>query len=150
MGVTPTYNMDAIRKKLEKDLITISNIIIMRLTNLGEKAINHARLIPHDIGYTNRTGALRASTGYVVYAQGKAIVSNFKGGNPVGLETGLTLANEIGSKYTTGWVLIVVAGMNYAVYVESANRDVLTSTEQLVTVELPKILKELEKKFSKI
>jgi hypothetical protein len=42
-----------------------------------------------------------------------------------------------------------VAGMSYAVYVESTGRDVLTSTETLAKKELPKLINDLVDSINK-
>jgi len=43
----------------------------------------------------------------------------------VGILQGQALAEELAKRFTKGYVLIVVAGMHYAHYVESLNKDVL-------------------------
>jgi hypothetical protein len=43
----------------------------------------------------------------------------------------LALINELKEKYNKGFVLIVVAGMDYAVYVEALGRNVLSSSKLL-------------------
>jgi hypothetical protein len=59
-----------------------------------------------------------------------------------GVKAGQSLARKVGSE-TTGVCLVVTAGMNYAVHVESKGRDVITSAEQLAKRELPKMLAKL-------
>jgi hypothetical protein len=86
--------------------------------------------------YQDQTGALRSSIGYVLYHNGVEVSSSFEstGGEKgdEGAQTGLALArkkaDEAGNKTI---VAIVVAGMDYALYMESKGRDVLTgSTKQ--------------------
>ena len=71
-----------------------------------------------------------------------------KEGN-TGIKEGQKLAKTIGSKYPEGVVLVVTAGMNYALYVESKGRDVLTSAEHLAQQELPKMLQKLVSNIEK-
>lgn len=47
------------------------------------------------------------------------------------------------SEIEQGWALIVVAGINYALVIESRGLDVLTSAEQLAKSELSGLLKQL-------
>ncbi|MGV4578106.1 hypothetical protein ACQ1R5_10635 [Ornithobacterium rhinotracheale] len=46
-------------------------------------------------------------------------------------------------KYPRGYVLVVVAGMNYALYVESKGYNVLSTAEQLAEREVPRLLNEI-------
>ncbi len=83
-------------------------------------------------GFHDQTGNLRSSIGYVVVKDGKPVNVSFgavKGGH-AGVNEGQRLALQVGSRQTDGYALVVVAGMNYAVHVESKGRDVLTSAEK--------------------
>ena len=105
--------------------------IIESLCRIGEEVVTLAKLIPSERGFTDRTGNLRSSIGYVVCKDGQPIKIAFeavKGGHE-GVHTGQKLALEVGAN-SEGYTLVVVAGMNYAVYVESKGRDVLTSAEK--------------------
>lgn len=106
--------------------------IIESLCRIGEEAVTLAKSIPPERGFTDRTGNLRSSIGYVVCKDGKPINTAFeavKGGHS-GVHTGQRLATGLAKNYPEGYTLIVVAGMNYAVHVESKGRDVLTSAEK--------------------
>ena len=46
-------------------------------------------------------------------------------------------------KETKGVALVVVAGMNYAAYVEARGKNVLSSAEHLAERELPRMLEKL-------
>jgi hypothetical protein len=83
--------------------------------------------------YPDQTHALRSSIGYVLYHNGVEVASCFEstGGEKgeEGAQTGLALARkkaeETGNKTI---VAVVVAGMDYALYVESKGLDVLTGS----------------------
>ena len=129
----------------------INLAILMQLRVLGEKCVNHARQIDKTIGFEDQTGNLRSSLGYVIYLNGKPVGENFekvRGGNE-GLEKGKKLAKEIAGDYPRGFLLVVVAGMEYAVYVEANNRDVLTSAEHLAEKKLPEMLKQIDDKIKR-
>lgn len=153
MGIEAKFTIEEVRRKLEADLAKINRLIFLRLSYLGELCVNHARTVPAQIGYTDRTGALRASTGYAIYANGKQIRADFTGDGTKASEgnaAGLQRVEEIAQSHTNGWVLIVVAGMNYAIYVEALGRDVLTSAEQLAREAMPGMLQDLTRQVSKI
>ena len=130
MGLTAKFkgDIDATFRLL---LDEVERKIVESLCRIGEEVVTLAKLIPPERGFTDRTGNLRSSIGYVVCKDGQPINIAFeavKGGH-VGVNTGQRLALNIAKQYAEGYTLIVVAGMDYAVYVESKGRDVLTSAE---------------------
>lgn len=100
--------------------------------------------------YTDRTGNLRNSVGYIIFENGniideyfeKAVTGTEKSGEDP-LKIGRDLAIEVGSDFP-GIVLVVVAGMKYAMYVEAKGKNVLTSAELLARKELPKLFEALK------
>ena len=120
--------------------------IVEMLCSIGEEAVTTAKTIPEERGFTDRTGNLRSSIGYVVFKDGKPVTEYFiqKNDGKEGVEKGRELAEQIG-KETAGYTLVVVAGMNYAVCVESKGRDVLTSGELKAKEILPKHLDDMYK-----
>lgn len=124
------------------------------LCRIGEEAVRLAKLIPAERGFTDRTGNLRSSIGYVVCKGGRPLNIAFeavKGGH-VGVNEGERLALKLAQNHTDGKpYLIVVAGMHYAVYVESKGRDVLTSAEKeaekLVAREIADLITNVQNAF---
>ena len=144
MGITANFkgNIDATFKAL---LAEVERQIIESLCRIGEEAVKLAKMIPPERGFNDQTGNLRSSIGYVVVKDGKPVNVSFgavKGGH-TGVNEGQRLALQIGSKQTEGYALIVVAGVNYAVHVESKGRDVLTSAEKFAEKEIAKELADL-------
>lgn len=86
----------------------------------GERCISEAR---NNGNYANQTGNLRNSVGYRVILEG--VIQKEAQINALNRK----LTDDIALKYPTGLVLIVVAGMNYAAYVEAKNYNVLSSAE---------------------
>jgi hypothetical protein len=146
MGIVPKFSKADVEKRFNNFLRVIEKRQIERLQYLGEMCVSHARSIPKDVGFEDQTGNLRSSIGYVVFKNGVAVKDNYVNvlGGSEGVKAGKELAREKGAKYKDGFVLIVTAGMEYAVHVEAKGRDVLTSAESLATNELPKILNELK------
>lgn len=93
---------------------------VKHFVETGERCISEAR---SNGNYKNRTGNLRNSVGYRVILNG--VVQQEANINALNRK----LTDEITLKYPTGLVLIVVAGMNYAAYVEAKNYNVLSSAE---------------------
>lgn len=118
--------------------------VITLLNTVGLQCVEEARSHPK---YKDRTGNLRSSIGYVVLEDGVTIRKS-------GFDKVLSTATEAQSKsnaliarlaatYNKGLVLVVVAGMNYATYVESKGLNVLNSAKTLGKTLVPRMLKEL-------
>lgn len=141
--ITPQFTPADIERMLQEKIAKYQEKIVRILRIVGEKCINEART---NGSYQDQTGNLRSSIGYIVLKDGKPIEKGgFKltksGGN--GQKEGETFINKVISQYPSGFVLVVVAGMKYAAYVEARNYNVLSSAELLAEKEVPKLLKAL-------
>ncbi len=95
--------------------------------------------------YTDQTGALNASTGFQLYRDGELVEEYFEDaaggsgeGNNNGKNTGKQVATEAAASLGAPIAAVVVAGMPYAIYVESKGYDVLTAAMH----QMPDILKQ--------
>ena len=97
---------------------------------------------PHQPNYIEWTHYLKASIGYAVYNDGEKIAEHFdagSGGKGIsGTDAGRQLADRVAGEYPGGLVAVIVAGSEYAAYVESKGYDVLTGA----TTEASKILQK--------
>lgn len=144
MGISANFNINDIDATFKALLAEVDRQLIESLTRVGEEAVKLAKMIPPERGFKDRTGNLRSSIGYVVFVDGKPVNVDFvavKDGH-AGVIEGQRLALQVGSK-TEGYALVVVAGMNYAVHVESKGRDVLTSAEKFAEKEVAEHLADL-------
>lgn len=146
MAIKPNFTKDDVRKRFDAFLNEIEKKQIARLQRLGEMCLVEART---NKGYMMQTGALLSSTGYEVFVDGVAIHSQFDAASgaesnaaETGIKSGQSIAESIG-KGTKGIALVVVAGMNYAAYVEAKGYNVLSSAEHLAERELPRMLEKL-------
>lgn len=131
MGITSNIDFADLTDRFERLLIEVDAQILEMLHRIGQEAVTAARNVPENVGFKDQTGNLRSSIGYVIFKDGVEIESFFnqvKDGTE-GVKTGKKLADDIGKEHTEGYTLVVVAGMNYAIYVESKGRDVLTTGE---------------------
>ena len=113
------------------------------LDYVGLECVKEARTMRK---YTDQTGNLRSSTGYAVVYNGRIVKqSNFekvKQTATEGAATGKKLIRQLASSYADGLVLILVAGMKYAIYVEARGYNVLNSAEDLARRLVPEMLRE--------
>lgn len=123
--ITPKSQID---KHLESEIKKREQKLIRVLNYIGMTCISEAR---NSGDYIDRTGNLRSSIGYAILNNGKIEkISSFqtiKKGTK-GKEKGNEIIKNISSDFNYGIILIVVAGMNYAAYVET-KRNVLSSSE---------------------
>lgn len=111
------------------------------LSSLGERVVRYAR--EHG-NYTDRTGNLRNSIGYVVIQNGNIVRENF--GNGIPQQMARTYALEVGRQrggYKT--YLVWVAGMEYAKYVEASSFDVIESSGDWVEATAQTLMEEFKR-----
>lgn len=148
--LVPRFTKEDITKLLQQRVALIEQAVLMRLQRIGETFVTNAR---NNGSYTDRTGNLRSSTGYVVLKNGVQYntggFSQVKGGAG-GTTTGRRFIDEVKAKFPTGLVLIVVAGMDYAAAVEAKGKDVLTGSSQVAKKQLKEAIRSLSKKVGKI
>lgn len=120
---TSKHDLDTVflRAKQEFDRKTISY-----LSRLGKQVVQYAK--EHGT-YTDRTGNLRDSIGYVVVQYGKIVDEDFGSGKSIAKEKARNYAMEIARKLSGSRAYLVwVAGMDYARSVEAHGYDVLESS----------------------
>lgn len=146
MAIRPNFTRDDVKRTFDRFLAVVKKKQIVRLQKLGEMCLIEAR---NNKGYMMQTGALLSSTGYMIFDDGVALHTQFDAASGAesnaaqdGIKAGESLAEKVG-KETKGVALVVVAGMNYAMYVEAKGYNVLTSAEHLAERELPRMLEKL-------
>lgn len=144
--ITP---MQAVQDYLKVQLDRREKVLLNILFYTGEEGTNVARLSG---SYTDRTGNLRSSTGFVVVKDGRIVsTSGFvqipprerKDGDVYdGGKQGKEFIRKIVSEFPQGIALIEVAGMNYSGYVSAMGYDVLDSSEDAAERMLTQLLKQ--------
>ncbi len=143
-GLTPLFNLNLIRASLKEKFEEYDRKTLEALQYAGEEFVNKARLVRT---YFDDTGNLRSSIGYVILKDGKVIYQNFRKAadstdGELGVLEGMNLANDLAKEHPHGFVLIGLAGMNYAAAVESRGYDVITGSDP--SGELKSILNEIK------
>lgn len=153
MGIRMTTPMSEVNAAIKAEAERAEMLTIRALSYLGEKCVIEAKDRPQESSWFDQSGNLRSSIGYVVVSNGRIVqYSDF---NPVkqgyeGLKEGKELAAELARKYTSGYALVVVAGMNYAELVEAMdNKVVLASAELYARQELPNMMNKLKTQIAR-
>lgn len=154
MAIECKTAMSEIQEYIRLSIERTDKVVIRNLQRLGEEAVIYARNRTGEESWYDQTGNLRSSIGYVIARDGSIVR---RGGFSQILEgtegptEGKQFAKEMAEAYPGKYVLIVVAGMSYASYVEDMeNKDVLASSSLFVERELPKVIKRIDEQISKI
>lgn len=140
-GLTPIFTTGYVQNVLQDYVKERVNKEIAILVRIGETFVNDARVKGE---YSDDTGNLRASIGYILINEGKVINQNISGQGSEGKIQALDYANLLKEKYNKGLVLVGFAGMNYAAAVEAKGYDVITNsapTSETLTSAFNKFLK---------
>ena len=148
-GLTPLFTDSDLERWFDKFQDRAEEKIFKLLSAAGEKFVEVSR---KSGSYKDQTGNLRSSIGYIIAIDGESVSENFeKANNGSDKDTGINkakqLAEDISLAYQGGYILIGVAGMDYAAIVEAKGRDVITSGNIQCEEYLKKALKSV---FSKM
>jgi hypothetical protein len=127
MGIKNRATQSQIDGMFAVRLERIETAIISRLIFIGETFVNNARA---NGTYNDITGNLRGSICYVVLKNGS---KKSPGDVP---SSSSKRMKELIAQFNKGYVLIVLAGMDYAAAVESKGKDVLTASSTIAKVQL--------------
>lgn len=137
-GVHPTYKMASVAHYVNQFSLTWDKKVLKVLQKVGEDFVDRAR---SKSTYRDRTGNLRSSIGFTVYKDGYKIFSDYQG-TSIG-QTKAKNATFQAMHFPTGFVLIGVAGMEYAQYVEAKHYDVISGSEPTIE-EIQEYIDEIE------
>ena len=151
-GLTPMWSNREVGRWFDYFVERAEVRIYRLLQRAGEEFVKIARKKGN---YQDHTGNLRSSIGYVIVKDGDILTENYKLSDKKGSDkhTGLReakrLVSELASVYPDGWVLIGVAAMPYAVYVEAIdNLDVASVATEHTEVWIKKQSKVLFDKLA--
>ena len=152
--IVPKFTKADIRKMLEARKQLILDKITERLQKIGETFVTNAKnngtmfLGPFlTSGYKDHTGNLRSSIGYVILYNGAQLNSKIEG-EAEGVRFAKKAIADISLKYPSGFVLIGVAGMDYAAAVESKGFDVISNSATIAAIELRNAMKRFQQSLN--
>lgn len=143
MGIAPKFGSGLIAAQVQAFEKRLEQAAIFQMQYLGEELVKYAKAMR---SYKDRTGNLTNSMGYAV-AKGTEIL--YFGGpqqSGPGNDAALRMAKKMLEPYPNRISLIIVAGMNYAAYVEAKGYNVILPAELKAKTEFPQTMQKLMEK----
>lgn len=113
------------------------------LKYLGEELAKYAK---DNHNYTDQTGNLTNSIGYAVVRNKEIVYSGGENQPGEGSQEALKVAMKMAAKADETFSLIIVAGMNYAAYVEARGYNVILPAELKAKKDFPEAMNKLMEK----
>lgn len=150
MDLKPQFNRAQVQAFIAKELEKMDQFVFNELLFIGLEFVRNARI---NADFTDRTGNLRSSIGFLILKNGKVLKEDFEESSNgtekgPGKAKGREFALEAVEGVTQGFVLIVVAGMQYAAAVEAKGYDVLTSSAFAAEDQLKQSLERVKRVFN--
>ena len=118
MGIIANFDIDELFKGVYEAVDAITDAVTQSIIAACMQTVAKAPTL------------LRSSIGFVVYDHGQKVVDNFQGAGGAsaaeGVNKGKQVAEAAAKEHPAAIVAVVVAGADYALYVESKGYDVVT------------------------
>lgn len=146
MGITPMFGNDAIGAQVRLFQKRLEEAALFLLKDLGEELTKYAK---EKHNYTDRTGNLTNSIGYAVVRNKEIVYCGGENQPGEGFQEALKVAQKMAATADETFSLIIVAGMNYAAYVEAKGYNVILPAELKAKTDFPKAMRMLMDKAEK-
>lgn len=153
--IVPKFNFTKIKAQIEQAKTILDKKVLEALHRAGMEIVNYAK--DHRV-YNDQTGNLTNSIGFVVlkYGEEKSIFFEEKvrglSSDKNGKAEGEKYARQLTSKYISErYTLLIVAGMQYASFVEDMeHKSVLEHSKQFAPEVLKQALKFVKKELANL
>lgn len=139
MGISPDFKEGAVSAQVEAFRQNLGRAVLTLLKYLGEDLVRYAR---DNHNYTDRTGNLTSSIGYVITREGKIVFDGIAS-SVDSRESALRVARQMAADSGQAYTLIIVAGMSYASYVEAKGYNVILPAELKAKKDFPAAMERL-------
>lgn len=127
MAIKAKFDIDKLFEGVYAKVEDIQDAVIEAIKAACLDTVRNARGLNT---YKDRSGLLRSSIGFVIYDHGKKVTDNFEARNGEKGSEGAALGKKVAEQAAASWpnciVAVVVAGADYAIYVESKGYDVIS------------------------
>ena len=141
MGIKPKFGNGFVAAQVKAFQERLEKATIFLLQSLGEELAKYAK--DHH-NYQDQTGNLTNSIGYAVVRQGKIVTYGGELQPGEGAAEGLKVATQMASTLPNSFSLIIVAGMNYAAYVEAKGYNVILPARLKAIKDFPQAVARLQ------
>lgn len=140
MGISPTFGKGYVANQVQVFQQRLETATIFLLKYLGESLAKYAKEMH---SYTDRTGNLTNSIGYAVVKKSDIVFFAGPEGSGESEKAAMQTAMKMAQSLQHDYSLLIVAGMNYAAYVEAKGYSVILPAELKCMTEFPKAMKKL-------
>jgi hypothetical protein len=141
MGIKPKFGNGAVAAQVNAFQVRLEKATVFMLQNLGEELAKYAK---ERHNYQDQTGNLTNSIGYAVVRQGKILTYGGENQPGEGAAEGLKVAQQMAATLPNSFSLIIVAGMNYAAYVEAKGYNVILPAQLKAMNDFPATVQRLK------
>lgn len=151
MGIKVS-GIDEIVKHLKEETLKVIGEVVAELSKIGDEVVQGI-VNGETSSWNDQTGNLRSSIGYIVTVEGEIKdeggFRNYAGATE-GASKGREFARSLSYQYPKGIALIIVAGMDYAAYVEAMdNKTVLAQGELEAKRLINEMVQKLNQRYAK-
>ena len=140
MGVKPMFGNGVVAAQVQAFQENLEKAILSLLKYLGEELAKYAR---DNHTYTDQTGNLTNSIGYAVVRNKEIVYYSATNQPGIGADSALQTAMKMANECSSAFSLIIVAGMNYAAYVEAKGYNVILPAELKAKKDFPAAMNKL-------
>ena len=141
MGIKPKFGNGAVAAQVNAFQVRLEKATVFMLQYLGEGLAKYAK---ERHNYQDQTGNLTNSIGYAVVRQGKILTYGGENQPGEGAAEGLKVAQQMAATLPNSFSLIIVAGMNYAAYVEAKGYNVILPAQLKAMNDFPATVQRLK------
>lgn len=141
MGIKPKFGNGAVAAQVNAFQVRLEKATVFMLQYLGEELAKYAK---ERHNYQDQTGNLTNSIGYAVVRQGKILTYGGENQPGEGAAEGLKVAQKMAATLPNSFSLIIVAGMNYAAYVEAKGYNVILPAQLKAMNDFPATVQRLK------
>ena len=127
MAIVAKFDIDKLFEGVYAKVEDIQDAVIEAIKDACLQTVANARRL---YTYKDKTTLLRSSIGFVIYDHGTKVADNFEARNGEKGSEGAALGRKVAEQAAASWpnsiVAVVVAGADYALYVESKGYDVIS------------------------
>ena len=141
MGIKPKFGNGAVAAQVNAFQVRLEKATVFMLQYLGKELAKYAK---ERHNYQDQTGNLTNSIGYAVVRQGKILTYGGENQPGEGAAEGLKVAQQMAATLPNSFSLIIVAGMNYAAYVEAKGYNVILPAQLKAMNDFPATVQRLK------